>query len=110
MIKGFPISAFNNGDILILPDNMEDQWYLMNGQLEKINNVASEHEKRTPLPDETFYRMGSAMIDHLLKKLERLDAEGKIPVTEYEKLKKMVESGDEEARNLVDLHLDNLGK
>jgi hypothetical protein len=110
MIKGFPVSAFNDGDILISPDNIEVQWYLMNGQLEKINNVAAEHEKRTPSPDETFYRMATSMGDALMMKLDQVDAEGKISIEDYKKLHKMIESGDDEARHLVNLHLDNLGK
>jgi hypothetical protein len=108
MTKGFPASAFNDGDILISPHDTSEQWILWNGELTSVSN--DNFQTRIPSPQETFYRMGTAMVDHLLKKLERLDAEGKIPVAEYDKLQKMVESGDEEARNLVDLHLDNLGK
>ena len=109
-MKGFPISAFNDGDILISPDNMYEQWYLMNGQIEKINNVAAEHEKRTPSPNELFYRMATSMPDALMMKLDQADQEGKIEVEDYKKLRKMIESGDDEARHLVNLHLDNLDK
>lgn len=109
-MKGFPISAFQDGDILISPNHLDEQWFFRNGQLEKITNVASEFETRKPSPDETFYRMASSMVDALMTKLDQADQEGKIKVEDYKKLRKMIESGDDEARHLVNLHLDNLGK
>lgn len=114
MIKGFPASAFNDGDILISPHDTSEQWLLSNGKLTKIANSNANgvynFEERVPGPNETFYRMATSMGDALLMKLDLADLEGKIEIEEYKKLRKMVESGDDEARHLVNLHLDNLGK
>jgi hypothetical protein len=54
--------------------------------------------------------MATSMVDALMMKLDQADQDGKIGVESYRKWRKMVESGDDEARYLVNLHLDNLDK
>ena len=106
MIKGFPVTAFEDGDILISPDNMSEQWLLTNGQLEKINNVAILHEVRTPEPDELFYRMATSMQDALSMKLDQAYKSKLVSEAEHPQFLKML-NADHETRHLLNLILDN---
>lgn len=106
MRQGFPITAFEDGDILISPDNMYEQWFLTNGQLQKINDVGVEHEIRTPSPNETFYRMAASMEDALSMKLDQAYKSKLVSEAEHPQFLKMLKA-DHETRHLLNLILDN---
>lgn len=106
MRQGFPITAFEDGDILISPDNMYEQWFLTNGQLQKINDVGIEHEIRTPSPNETFYKMATSMEDALSMKLDQAYKSKLVSEAEHPQFLKML-NADHETRHLLNLILDN---
>lgn len=106
MRQGLPITAFEDGDILISPDNMYEQWFLTNGQLQKINDVGVQHEIRTPSPNETFYRMATSMQDALSMKLDQAYKSKLVSEAEHPQFLKML-NADHETRYLLNLILDN---
>lgn len=106
MRQGFPITAFEEGDILISPGMMYEHWLLRNGKLEKINDVGIKHEIRTPSPDETFYRMATSMDDALSMKLDQAYKNKLLSEEEHVQFLKMIKF-DHESRHLLNLILDN---
>jgi hypothetical protein len=106
MIKGLPITAFQDGDILLNLDETNDQWLFRNGELEKITNVASEFEIRKPLSGEMFLKMARSTGDEVAIKLHQAHEDEWITETEYERFLKMLDSRDPESRHLVNLLLN----
>jgi hypothetical protein len=88
MIKGLPITAFKDGDILLNLDETNDQWLFRNGELEKITNVASDFEIRKPLSGEMFYKMESSTGDTVVTKLHQAYTDEWITERNIKNLKK----------------------
>jgi len=106
MIQGLPIIAFEQGDILMTLDNMNDQWLFRNGELEKITNSESDFEIRNPLSDELFFKMARSTGDALSIKLHQAYDDKWITEMEYNKFLKMLNSRDDETRHLVNMLLN----
>jgi hypothetical protein len=107
MIKGLPITAFKDGDILLSLDEIKDQWLFRSGELEKITNVASDFEIRKPLSNEMFYKMERSTGSVVAIKLHQAHVEKWITEEEHTKFLKMLNSHDNETHHLLNLLLDN---
>ena len=105
-MKGFPISAFSDGDILLTLDNMNEQWLFRNGELEKITRSESDFEIRYPLPNELFLKMARSTGDTVSIKLHQAHIDKWITEEEHDKFLKMLDSRDPESRHLVNLLLN----
>ena len=105
-MKGFPISAFKDGDILLTLDNMNEQWLFRNGELEKITRSESDFEIRKPLPNELFLKMARSTGDEVAIKLHQALVDEWITETKHDRFSKMLDSRDPEARHLVNLLLN----
>lgn len=110
MKQGMPVKWFADGDILVTAKEPSVQWYLNSGKLSKITTASDDFEQWTPKPEDLFYKMASVVQDWLIIKLKIAKEEEKITEAEYVRLEQIINSEDEETRNLVELHLENLNK